>query len=219
MKMNVVKMNMCSADDGHSKTEGHDLNCHWGYPYPLTGTKKRKTVRDAKGGALRNTIVSHRVPDMTRVKDPTESLGACIGRIDGGWDVKHANDTPGAPFLDSKVLNVDVMRTSSRAIFIDHGDGCLIVFVDMSSSRLRVTKLSQNVAKVLGNFGSMNRGDEFSFGGGGRDSWLKFRLICNGTTSKSEYKSGDGTTSGKIGSMSSIDKTGELKQRRSGECR
>jgi hypothetical protein len=25
-----------------------DLNCHWGYPYPLTGTKKRETAEDAK---------------------------------------------------------------------------------------------------------------------------------------------------------------------------
>ena len=111
---------------------------------------------------------------MTRVKNPTESLGACICRVDGGRDVEHANDTPGAPFLNGKVLNVDLTRLISWAIFIDHSNGCLIVLIDGSSSRLRIAKLSQNMAKVLGNFGSMKSSHEFSFSGGGRDSQLKF---------------------------------------------
>jgi hypothetical protein len=58
-----------------------------------------------------------------------------------------------SPFLDRKVLDVDVSRTFSRAIRVHHVDGSLVILVKQCWPRWKETKLDENGPQVLGDLG------------------------------------------------------------------
>ena len=114
---------------------------------------------------LGKTVVTHGTTDMAGMENPAKSFGGGIGNIDGSMNVDHFDDATGAPFLNSKVLDVDMARAFGRAVFVDHGDGSLIVFVKRSRAGLWVAELGEDSTKIFGDFGGMDSSNEFSLGG------------------------------------------------------
>jgi hypothetical protein len=68
------------------------------------------------------------------------------------------------------VLTVDVTRSGSRHVLVDHGDGVLVALVEDRGTGLGKTEIRKNGAKVLGGLGGGDGYDELGFGRGRRDS-------------------------------------------------
>ena len=75
----------------------------------------------------------------------------------------HMNKSLGTPVLDGKPLIVDVTRTGSRTIFVDHSNSSFVVAIDASRSRRRKTELLKNGTKIFGSFSSSNSRIKFTF--------------------------------------------------------
>ena len=165
--------------------------------------------------------MTHGAADMTRVKNPAKSFGGGIGNIDGGGDVYHANDTAGAPFLDCKMLDVNVARALGGAVLVNHSDGGLIILVEGCRARLRVAEFSKNGAEVFGDLGGVDGGNKLGLGGRGRNSGLKLGFVGDGAAGEGEDDAGDGAAF-LISGVSGINISSELKRRgrrKSGEVR
>jgi hypothetical protein len=66
---------------------------------------------------------------MSIVETGCKRLGLLIGSIENTRNVGECNITGIAPFLNRKMLSGDMANSRSRALIINHSDGCLIVFV------------------------------------------------------------------------------------------
>ena len=119
----------------------------------------------------------------------------------------HDNVALLAPFLNSEVLYIDMAGTFGRAGGADHIDGCLVIFMKDGGAGLSKAKFVENSTKILGDFGGMNGGDEFSFGRAGDDGRLDLGLVGNGSASEAEAEAGDGSASSRTGGVRGIDKT------------
>jgi len=169
---------------------------------------------------LPGTVVTHGAAGMAAVKDPAEVLGELIRRVDDTGQVAHDNVALLAPFLDSEVLYIDMTGTFGRAGGVDHIDGCLVIFMKDGGAGLGKAKFVEDSTKILGDFGGMNGGDEFSFSRAGGDGRLDLGLVGNGSASKAEAETGDGSASSRAGGVRGIDKTSELERcKTSGETR
>ena len=146
---------------------------------------------------------------MAMVESGTKGCSERVGRIDDAGDVLHNNFVVGLPLLDGKMLNVNMARAGRRTAGVDHENGRRVVFVERGGAELRITKLGKDGAKIFSNFGSMDGGEEFSFGGTGGDGRLDLSLVGNGAAAEHENKAGDGSTSDEVGSMGSINVASE----------
>ena len=149
---------------------------------------------------------------MTRVQSPTESFGGLVSRIDHTRDVVHLDDTTPLPLLNRKILNVNVPRARGGLILVDHSDGCHVVLVEWSRRGLGKAELVKDRAKILGSLGGLDSRNELSFGRAGSNSGLHLGLIGNGTTSKTENQTSDGSTSLDVNGMGSIDETNKVQE-------
>ena len=61
--------------------------------------------------------MSHGPADVSAVKDPTESLGKRISRVDDAGDVFKENVAMLLPLLDGEVLDCDVAGAGGRLAF------------------------------------------------------------------------------------------------------
>jgi len=165
------------------------------------------------------TEVTHGATDVSGMEGPTEGLGLCIRGIEDAGNVLHGDDATSLPFLNRKVLDVDMTGASSRLVFVDHHDCREVVLIEDRRGRLSEAELGENRPEILGYFGSSDGGNEFSFGGAEGNGGLELGLESNSTTCKSEDIAGDGATVGAVGSVGGIDKSGEFKRSRDGKAR
>jgi hypothetical protein len=117
---------------------------------------------------------------MAAVEDPAKILRLLVGGVDDTRDVLHDYVALLAPLLDGEVLNVDVASALGGAGGVDHVDGGLVVFVEDRRASRRESEFAKHGAEVLGDFGSIDGGDEFGFGGAGSNSGLDLGLVGNG---------------------------------------
>jgi hypothetical protein len=64
-------------------------------------------------------------------------------------NVDKLNQTTGTPFLNSKKLNVNVARMSSRFVFVHHCNCRLVVFVENGGTRLWKTSSDNTERKYF----------------------------------------------------------------------
>ena len=110
-----------------------------GHTPPLTGAKRlvneqQECIKEKVGdlgeqGGPRGAIVTHQTSDMSMVQSRSEGLGEGISRVHNPGNVRDVNLATGFPFLDSKMLDVDVTGPGSRSISVNHEDRGGIVFV------------------------------------------------------------------------------------------
>jgi hypothetical protein len=65
---------------------------------------------------------------MAQVQCPTESFGCLISHVDNTGQMVHDNNAVAPPFLDCKVLDVNMPRVQRGFPFVDHGDGRNVIF-------------------------------------------------------------------------------------------
>ena len=78
--------------------------------------------------------------NVARMKSPSTGFSGSITRIDNAFNVRQSNITSGTQILNSKPLIVSVMRTSSRAVLVNHGNISLVVSTDEGGTRGRKTE-------------------------------------------------------------------------------
>jgi len=66
------------------------------------------------------------------MKNPIKGFSLIVHWVDDTRDVTHLDLSAFLPLLDSKMLDIDVMRSGGRFWIIDHVEGCFVIFVDDS---------------------------------------------------------------------------------------
>ena len=110
----------------------------------------------------------------------------------------------GTPFLDSKVLDVNVTGSFSRFASIHHFDSRSIVDIKGGGSGLSETKLVEDGAEVFSDLSGGHRGKEFRLGGTGGGDGLCLRAIDDNTSCIHETIASLGSAVAKIIGMGSI---------------
>jgi len=82
--------------------------------------------------------VAHSSARMTSVQLRAQSFGGLVGGIQRSREMRDHDLLAHAPFLDSKVLNVDVARAGGRLVLVDHGNSSHVVHMENSRARLHV---------------------------------------------------------------------------------
>ena len=100
--------------------------------------------------------------------------------------------------LNGKMLDINMSGARGRATRINHLDGGNVIFVERRRRSLGKPELGKDGTEVLGNLGSGDGSDEFSFSGACGGSRLCLGAIGNGTTSKRESRASSGPTLSKI---------------------
>lgn len=163
--------------------------------------------------------MSHQAADVTGVKDPSERLGVSIAWIDDARDVVHLDVPISSPLLDGEMLDINVSRARRGSVLIDHGDGGLVVYVERSRTILSKSQLSQDGAKVLGNFCSTDGSYKFALGRTGGNSGLELGLEGNSTTGKAKTIASNRSTGLEVSGMSRIDEANKTAEIECGEGR
>jgi hypothetical protein len=158
------------------------------------------------------TKVAHGTASMTGKESPAKRFGSMVGNVDDAGDVTHDDDTTALPFLDGKVLNVDVSRVGSRFAFVDHRNSGNVVLVERCWTLLWDTKFMENCAKVFGDLGSMYSSDELGFSGTGSNCGLKLGLVRNGAASETEHNASEGAPCVSISGIGRIDEANKLQK-------
>ncbi len=109
--------------------------------------------------------MAHQATNMTMMERGTERFCQRVGGIDDTRDMGKDNFLGGFPLLQGEMLDVDVTGTRCGTIRVNHQDRGCIILKQRGRTELWVSKLQENRAKVLGDFGGMNGGEEFGFGG------------------------------------------------------
>ena len=71
-------------------------------------------------------------------------FGVCISRVDATRNVDKDNAAVSFPFLNRKMLNVNMASTRSRAIFVDYVDSSFIIDIEAGGARLRKAKVRED---------------------------------------------------------------------------
>ena len=156
--------------------------------------------------------MTHQAANMAMVERGPKRLRQGVGGIDDARDVGKDNFLGGLPLLQGEVLDVNVTGTRCGTICVNHQDRGCIVLEQRGRTELWVSKLQENRAKVLGDLGGMNGGEEFGFGGASRYRGLYLGLVRQGTTAKHEDKAGDRASCDQIGGVCCIDIAGQFRQ-------
>ncbi len=114
-----------------------------------------------------------------------------ISNVDGAREKTEEDLFRLAPLINSEPLSINVASSRSGLVFVDHVDGCLVVFIENSRTVWRKTQFNEYRTEILGDLGSMDSCNEFGFGGRSRDCRLDFRLESNSTASKSKDQTSD----------------------------
>ena len=131
-------------------------------------------------------MVSHGMVHMLLVKGPAEHFGSLVRGVDDPWDVAHNDDLVVMPFLNGKVLDINVAGMRHWLLLVNHCNCSLIVHVEWSQQRLSESEFDKDRAKILGNLGSTDATNELSFSRRSGDRSLQLGLECNGATSKTK---------------------------------
>ena len=71
-------------------------------------------------------VMSHATTGVTGMQDPSKRLGEIITGIENPRKMLHDKNFLLTPFLDGKMLDVDVWSTESGTFLIDHMESCHI---------------------------------------------------------------------------------------------
>jgi hypothetical protein len=85
---------------------------------------------------------------MTEVEGWSDSLGRLISWVDNAGDVCHLYNASGAPFLESKVVNIAMACALGGDLLIDDVKDCLVIFIHDGSSFLREPEVIQDGSEV-----------------------------------------------------------------------
>ena len=154
--------------------------------------------------------MSHATACMARMEHPSKNLGQIIARIENPCEMFHDNVAFLAPFLNGKVLDLDVTSTRCGTVFVDHRFCSLIVDVQQGWCRGQSIKFKEDISKVFCNLTTGHAQVELCFSRTGSNEWLNTALPCNSSTAKEEDKSSDRSTHLEISSMSRIKGTNQL---------
>ena len=108
--------------------------------------------------------MSHEEGSMAEMKNPAESLGESIGRIDNTGNMAEDDVAHGSPMLKGKRADLNVARTFRRTTVVDDLDAGVIIFPNIGSCKLAKAEFLENKTNVLGDFRGSVGSDEFSFG-------------------------------------------------------
>ena len=114
------------------------------------------------------------------------------------------------PFLNSKVLNINVARAISRLAMVDHGDGRFVVLIEDGRTRGSKTEFSKDRAKIFGNLGGTNSSNEFSLSRTSSHGSLELGLESNSATCETKNVSCDRTACLQVSGMSCINVASKL---------
>ena len=154
--------------------------------------------------------MAHGTMSMVSKKSPAKCFGGMVGNVDKARDVMHDDDSMMLPLLNGKMLNVNMPGAGSGFALIDHGNGGDVVLVEQCWSFLGNTEFMKDGTKVFGNLGSMHSSNELSLGGTCSNSGLKFGLVGNGTTSKTEYNTSERALCVSVSGIGCINKANKL---------
>ena len=90
--------------------------------------------------------MAHESTHMTMTESRPKRFGEGIGRVHNTWNVFQNNFAIRLPFLNRKVLNVDMPRSRRRALGVDHEDGGRIVFIQCGRIQLWVAQVQEDGA-------------------------------------------------------------------------
>ena len=122
----------------------------------------------------------------------------------------HDDDATMLPLLDGKVLNINVPGVRSGFALVDHGTSGDVVLVERGWTILRNTEFMKDRMKIFGNLGSMHSSNELGLSGTCGNSGLKFGLVGNGTTGKTEDNASEGASCVSVCGIGCIDKANKL---------
>ena len=131
-------------------------------------------------------------------------FGVSIGRIDDPRDVDKDDAAISFPFLDSKMLDVNMASTRSGAILIDDVNGSFVINIEASGTRFGEAKVGENHAKAMDHFGSQEDGKKFSFSAGGSNGRLELTLVGNSAGAKINKDPSDQTAGLEVSAMGSV---------------
>ena len=103
------------------------------------------------------------------VKSGTKGLCQRIRRVHNIRDVRENNLAVGLPFLQSKVLDIDVASERCRTVCIHHKDDRGIFLEGSRRRELWLSEHEEDGLQVLGNFGGVNDSKKLGFSRTGGD--------------------------------------------------
>jgi len=162
--------------------------------------------------------VPHKPTGMARVEKPAQGLGEIIGRVIDTRNMEKHDIASFFPILNGKMLDVNMSGARGRATRINHLDGGNVIFVERRRRSLGKPELGKDGTEVLGNLGSGDGSDEFSFSGASGGSRLCLGAIGNGTTSKSESIASSRPTLSKIVGIGGVNIANELRGSSTRSC-
>ena len=114
--------------------------------------------------------MSHETADMTVVKGGTKGLGQRVRRVHDTRDMREDNLAVGLPFLQSKVLYINVASARCRTACVHHKDSRSIILEESRRCKLWLSELEEDRSQVLGDFGGVDSCKKFGFSRTGGDS-------------------------------------------------
>ena len=118
------------------------------------------------------------------------------------------------PFLNGKVLNVDMPRAFGRDASIYHVDGRFVVVVDDSGLCLSKPKFLEDHTEVFCLLGGKDCGKKFRFRGACGSDGLCFASVGDGAATKGEGISGSTASIAEVIGVSGIHVTSQVERRR-----
>ena len=116
----------------------------------------------------------HQTSDMSMVQRGPKGFGQRIGSINDTRNMSENDFAISLPFLNGKMLYVDVARSRGRTTCVDHQYGGGVIFVERSGLDLSVAQFVEDGPEVFGNLGGMDGSKEFCFSRTCGDCWLDF---------------------------------------------
>ena len=71
-------------------------------------------------GDIWRSVVAHATTNMAVVESRANSFSGLIGWVDNAWNIRHCDESPSAPVLESKVLDIAVSCTFGGNFFVHH---------------------------------------------------------------------------------------------------
>ena len=112
----------------------------------------------------KEAVMAHRATDMAAVEDPAERFGQSIRGVDRARDMLQNNIALIFPFLNGKMLDVNMPGADRGFGGIHHEDSRFVVLIQHRRAVLHETEFSENRAEIFRSLGGGNGGDEFGLG-------------------------------------------------------
>ena len=85
--------------------------------------------------------VAHGTAGMTGMEGPAKGFGFLVHRVQDAGEVADNDQTVGTPFLNGKVLYINVRGPRSGVVLVDHVDRPTIVNVDFSGTGGKIAEI------------------------------------------------------------------------------